>query len=76
MTDTPTTAELVTLLTRARKVLETYLVDDDDVCRDDVAQVCAAIDDAIPEPAPVVVAKKSARRKAEKHPDWNLIPEA
>jgi hypothetical protein len=45
----PTEAELLTLLARARKVLETHMFDEDEICRDDVAEVCQATDDAVPE---------------------------
>ena len=42
--------ELAALLARSRRVLEQYLVDDEDHLRDDVAEMCMAIDDALPEP--------------------------
>jgi hypothetical protein len=42
--------ELVSLLTRARRVLERYVYEPGgDMIRDDVAEVCMAIDDAVPE---------------------------
>jgi len=41
--------ELVALLARARRVLDHYLVVDAESMRDDVAQVCMAIDDALPD---------------------------
>lgn len=47
--------ELLHLLTQARHVLHRYLVDDEEVMRDDVAQVCMAIDDALPDPARVTI---------------------
>ena len=48
--------ELLTLLTRARQVLERYLVDEQsEVMRDDVAQVCMAIDDALPDESRVCI---------------------
>ena len=41
--------ELIALLNRARTVLDRYLFDGDrDAIRDDVAEVCMAIDDALP----------------------------
>jgi hypothetical protein len=52
--------ELLALLSRARRVLEHYLVDEDEVMRDDVAQVCMAIDDALPDASRVTI--KSAAR--------------
>ena len=42
-----TTGEYVALLSEARLVLERYLFDGVDL-RDDVAEVCAKIDDALP----------------------------
>ena len=51
--------ELLQLLTQARQVLNRYLVDDEEVMRDDVAQVCMAIDDALPDPTRVTI-KNSA----------------
>jgi len=44
------TAESTALLQQARTVLERYLFDGVDL-RDDVAEICAKIDDALP-PAP------------------------
>jgi hypothetical protein len=42
--------ELIALLTRARTVLDRYMFDGDrDAIRDDVAEVCMAIDDALPD---------------------------
>ena len=41
--------ELLAHLTKARAVLDHYLVDDEaGVMRDDVAQLCIAIDEALP----------------------------
>jgi hypothetical protein len=43
-------ADLVALLTRARAVLERYLFEaDGEAIRDDVAEICMAIDDALPD---------------------------
>jgi hypothetical protein len=48
--------ELVALLARARAVLDHYLVDGDaESMRDDVAQVCMAIDDALPDADRVMI---------------------
>jgi hypothetical protein len=44
------TAESTALLKQARAVLERYLFDGVDL-RDDIAEICAKIDDALP-PAP------------------------
>ena len=41
--------ELLALLNRARTVLDRYMFDLDEAMRDDVAEVCMAIDDALPE---------------------------
>jgi hypothetical protein len=41
--------DLLALLTRARTVLERYMFEGDgEAIRDDVAEVCMAIDDALP----------------------------
>jgi hypothetical protein len=47
--------ELVALLARSRNVLEHYLVDEDERMRDDVAELCMAIDNALPEPGRVTI---------------------
>ncbi len=48
--------ELLPLLMRARQVLERYLLDEQgEVMRDDVAQVCMAIDDALPDKSRVCI---------------------
>ena len=44
-----TNAELMALLRQARTVLERYMFDDVDL-RDDIAEVCQKIDDALPSP--------------------------
>ena len=41
--------ELLALLSRARAVLDRHMFDLDEAIRDDVAEVCMAIDDALPE---------------------------
>ena len=41
-------AELLALLSRARAVLDRYLFDESETMRDDVAQMCMAIDEALP----------------------------
>jgi hypothetical protein len=47
--------ELLALLGRARQVLDQYLLDDDEHMRDDVAQICMAIDDAMPDSSRVTI---------------------
>jgi hypothetical protein len=48
--------ELLTLLARARTVLERYMFEPDgEMTRDDVTEVCMAIDDALPDETRVAV---------------------
>ena len=47
--------ELLGLLTQARQVLDHYLVDSEEIMRDDVAQICMAIDDALPDASRVEI---------------------
>ena len=57
--------ELSELLKRARIVLERYMFDaDGEAIRDDVAEVCMAIDDALPDAARVQVKKIELERSA------------
>ncbi len=57
--------ELFELLKRARVVLERYMFEaDGDAIRDDVAEVCMAIDDALPDAARVQVKKIELERSA------------
>ena len=49
--------ELLALLNKARTVLDRYLFDDSEAIRDDVAQICMAIDDALPSEGRVEVKK-------------------
>jgi hypothetical protein len=44
-----TSGELIALLKESRTVMERYMFDGVDL-RDDIAEVCAKIDDAIPTP--------------------------
>jgi hypothetical protein len=54
--------ELIALLDRARTVLDRYLFDaDGDAIRDDVAEVCMAIDDALPSRTLLEVRKELER---------------
>jgi hypothetical protein len=41
--------ELLALLKQARAVLERFLTDDAEPMRDDVAEICMKIDDALPQ---------------------------
>lgn len=52
-----TNAELLALLTKARAVLDHHMFDADEAIRDDVAEICMAIDDAIPDASRVAIKK-------------------
>jgi hypothetical protein len=41
--------DLIALLVKARAVLDRYMFNADDEIRDDVAEVCMAIDDVLPD---------------------------
>lgn len=41
--------ELLALLQKARAVLDRYMFDDAEFLRDDVAEICMKIDDALPQ---------------------------
>ena len=49
--------ELLALLNKARTVLDRYLFDHSEAIRDDVSQICMAIDDALPSEGRVEVKK-------------------
>jgi hypothetical protein len=49
--------ELLALLTRARAVLDRHMFDSDEAIRDDVAEICMAIDDALPDASRVAIRK-------------------
>ena len=59
-------AELLTLLGRARAVLDRYLFDESETMRDDVAQMCIAIDDALPGEGHVEVKKAASARVVQR----------
>jgi len=55
--------ELLALLARARAVMDRYMFDPEgDVIRDDVAEICMAIDDAMPDEARVPLRKAELDR--------------
>ena len=57
--------ELLVLLTRARAVLGHYLFEDEDEpVRDDIAEICMAIDDALPDESRVQVKRLTLERSA------------
>jgi hypothetical protein len=57
--------ELVVLLGRAREVLERYMFEPDgERIRDDVAEACMAIDDALPQETRAQPARAAFRRSA------------
>jgi hypothetical protein len=59
--------QLLALLTRARTVLERYLFEEGgEAVRDDVAEVCMAIDDALPDEAAVPLRRVELTRSEEK----------
>ncbi len=47
--------ELLVLLRRARTVLDCHMFDADEAIRDDVAEICMAIDDALPDTSRVSI---------------------
>lgn len=57
--------ELIALLQRARTVLERYMFEaDGEAIHDDIAEVCMAIDDALPDETRVPVRKVGLERSA------------
>ena len=57
--------ELLALLTQARAVLGHYLFGaEDEPIRDDVAEICMAIDDALPDESRVAVKRVTLERSA------------
>jgi hypothetical protein len=50
-----TNDELLGLLRRARLVLDRHMFDSDEAIRDDVAEICMAIDDALPDASRVSI---------------------
>ncbi len=59
--------DLLALLARARVVLERYLFDEAaEAVRDDVAEICMAIDDVLPDVSRVSVKRVELDRELEK----------
>ncbi len=58
--------ELLRLLAQARTVLERYLFDADEAMRDDVAEVCMAIEDVLPDANRVAVKKAELTRDPQR----------
>ena len=58
--------ELLALLNKARTVLDRYLFDDSEAIRDDVAQICMAIDDALPSKGRVEVKNTELERASQR----------
>lgn len=57
--------EIMALLKRARAVLDRYMLEaDGEMIRDDVAEVCMAIDDALPVEGRVLLKKAELDRSA------------
>lgn len=55
--------ELLVLLARARAVMDRYMFDDDgQAIRDDIAEICMAIDDAMPDESRVPLRKAELDR--------------
>jgi hypothetical protein len=62
-----TDKDMLALLTRARTVLDHYLFDEaTEGVRDDVVQVCMAIDDALPDESRLSVRRSELDRGLEK----------
>ena len=59
-------AELLALLSRARAVLDRYLFDESETMRDDIAQICMAIDEALPGEGRVEVKKAELERLSQR----------
>ena len=58
--------ELLALLNKARTVLDRYLFDEGEGMRDDVAQICMAIDDALPSEGRVEVKNTELERVSQR----------
>ena len=58
--------QLLALLNKARTVLDRYLFDDSEAMRDDVAQICMAVDDARPSEGRVKVKNTELERVSQR----------
>ena len=61
-----TNDELLVLLRRARAVLDHYMFDEAEMLRDDIAEVCMAIDDALPDTTRVEVKRVGLERTPQR----------
>ena len=61
-----TQKELLTLLIRARTVLQAHLFDEDEMIRDDIAEICMQIDDALPDSGRVLLRKAELERDPQR----------
>jgi hypothetical protein len=58
--------DLLALLSRARAVLDRHMFDAEDAIRDDVAEVCMAIDDALPDASRIPIKKTELELNRQK----------
>jgi hypothetical protein len=61
-----TQEELLTLLLKARTVLKAHLFDEGEMIRDDIAEICMQIDDALPDSGRVLVRKAELERDPQR----------
>ena len=61
-----TQEELLRLLLKARTVLQAHLFDEEEMIRDDIAQMCMQIDDALPDASRVLVRKTELERDSQR----------
>lgn len=61
-----TNEQLLALLSRARVVLDRHMFDADETIRDDIAEVCMAIDDALPDATRVPIKKTELELNRQK----------
>ncbi len=57
-----TQEELLRLLLKARTVLQAHLFDEGEMIRDDIAELCMQIDDALPDSSRVLVRRAELER--------------
>ncbi len=58
--------ELLALLVKARAVLQVHMFDEAEMIRDDIAELCMQIDDALPDASRVVVKKAQLERDPQR----------